>query len=280
MDEQTLQGTWGIGSSRINFTLDGIPLNDPEDQFVYFSNFPDFGNSLESVQIQRGVGTSSYGTAAYAGAINFQSMALASAARSGEIQLGRGSFGTTRGFAEIRPELQRELEGGIDASLLGNRAQLELTGFQRNISDLLIQRTLAPTTGFSQEVYNGASMRVRGFEASLNAFPIQSQALGGISWNVRINFGMNRSKITKLPVPAFLISTPQVGAIQQAVQRKWAKPVGPEAKAQRVQLDEPFCIVLVVCTGIVLEGDNSFAVERVGDAHSGALDQPRGTLAR
>jgi hypothetical protein len=128
--------------------------------------------------------------------------------------LGGFSFGTTRGFAGIRPELQRELEGGIDASLLGNRAQLELTGFERNISDLLIQRTLAPTTGFSQEVYNGASMRVRGFEASLNAFPIQTQALGGITWNTRINFAMNRSKVTKLPVPAFLISTPQVGAIQ------------------------------------------------------------------
>lgn len=90
----------GIDHTRVNITLDGVPLNDPEDQFVYFSNFPDFGNSLESVQIQRGVGTSSYGTAAYAGAINFQSMALAGAERGGEIQLGRGSFGTTRGSAE------------------------------------------------------------------------------------------------------------------------------------------------------------------------------------
>ncbi len=90
----------GIDHTRVNITLDGVPLNDPEDQFVYFSNFPDFGNSLESVQIQRGVGTSSYGTASYAGAINFQSMALAGSTREGEVQLGRGSFGTTRGSAE------------------------------------------------------------------------------------------------------------------------------------------------------------------------------------
>lgn len=90
----------GIDHTRVNITLDGVPLNDPEDQFVYFSNFPDFGNSLESVQIQRGVGTSSYGTAAYAGAINFQSTALAGAERAGELQVGRGSFGTTRGSAE------------------------------------------------------------------------------------------------------------------------------------------------------------------------------------
>jgi TonB-linked SusC/RagA family outer membrane protein len=128
--------------------------------------------------------------------------------------LGGFSLGTTRGFADIRPELQRELEGGIDASLFRNRAQLELTAFQRNISDLLIQRTLAPTTGFSSEVYNGASMRVHGFEASINAFPLQTQALAGVTWNTRVNFAMNRSKITKLPVPAFLFSTPQVGAIE------------------------------------------------------------------
>jgi iron complex outermembrane recepter protein len=90
----------GIDHTRVNITLDGIPLNDPEDQFVYFSNFPDFGNSLESVQIQRGVGTSSYGAAAYAGAINLQSVALASSEPGIEVQLGRGSFGTTRGSGE------------------------------------------------------------------------------------------------------------------------------------------------------------------------------------
>ena len=90
----------GIDHTRVNFTLDGIPLNDPEDQFVYFSNFPDFGNSLESVQMQRGVGTSAYGTAAYGGAINFQSTPLATSERGGEVQLGRGSFGTTRGSGE------------------------------------------------------------------------------------------------------------------------------------------------------------------------------------
>ena len=90
----------GIDHTRVNITLDGVPLNDPEDQFVYFSNFPDFGNSLESVQIQRGVGTSSFGTASFGGAINFQSLPLANSERAGEVQLGRGSFGTTRGSGE------------------------------------------------------------------------------------------------------------------------------------------------------------------------------------
>jgi iron complex outermembrane receptor protein len=44
----------GIDQTRINITLDGVPLNDPEDQGLYFQNIPDFANSLQSVQIQRG----------------------------------------------------------------------------------------------------------------------------------------------------------------------------------------------------------------------------------
>jgi iron complex outermembrane receptor protein len=86
----------GIDQTRINITLDGIPLNDAEDQGVFFSNFPDFGNSVRSVQVQRGVGTSSLGTAAYAGSVNFESFALSRSAKQGELQIGRGSFNTSR----------------------------------------------------------------------------------------------------------------------------------------------------------------------------------------
>jgi TonB-dependent starch-binding outer membrane protein SusC len=145
--------------------------------------------------------------------------------------LGGFTIGGTRGFADIRPERQAELEGGIDLGLFNNRAQLELTEFQRNISDLLISRTLAPTTGFASEVYNGAAMRVSGFEAILNAFPYQSSRYGGISWNTRINFAMNRSKITKLPVPPFLFSTAQVGANEIRLGQSVTRLVGNDTVA-------------------------------------------------
>src|SRR5258705_8133937 len=85
----------GIDQSRINLTLDGIPLNDPEDQVLYFADFPDLANSLNSVQVQRGVGTSSNGTAAFAGSINMETTPLSSA-RGGNIQIARGSFGSRR----------------------------------------------------------------------------------------------------------------------------------------------------------------------------------------
>src|SRR5215207_3729834 len=52
----------GVGATRINFTLDGVPLSDSEDMGAYFVDFPDLARSLESIQIQRGVGTSTFGT--------------------------------------------------------------------------------------------------------------------------------------------------------------------------------------------------------------------------
>jgi len=90
----------GLDQSRINLTLDGIPLNDPEDQVLYFADFPDLANSLNSVQVQRGVGTSSNGTAAYAGSINMESVPLGSP-RHSEVQLEGGSFGSKRASAQF-----------------------------------------------------------------------------------------------------------------------------------------------------------------------------------
>ena len=90
----------GMDQTRVNVTLDGVPLSEPEDQGVFFSNYPDFGNSIGSVQVQRGVGTSQYGTASFAGAINFESTPLAGTRRGGELQLGGGSFGTWRAAGE------------------------------------------------------------------------------------------------------------------------------------------------------------------------------------
>ena len=84
----------GIDQTRINFTLNGVPLNEPEDQGAYFNNFVDFTNSVESMQIQRGVGTSTNGVASFAGSINFQSVSLCKPLA--EVQLGLASYNTNR----------------------------------------------------------------------------------------------------------------------------------------------------------------------------------------
>ena len=90
----------GIDQSRINITLNGIPLNDPEDHSVYFSNFPDLTNSLRSIELQRGVGASSNGVASYAGSLTMESVSLAAVRRGGEVQVERGSFDSNRASLE------------------------------------------------------------------------------------------------------------------------------------------------------------------------------------
>jgi iron complex outermembrane receptor protein len=95
----------GIDQTRINITLNGVPLNDMIDQGVFFSNFTDFGNSIESVQVQRGVGTSSNGVASYAGSMNFESVSLTRSRPSAEVQFTGGSFNTLRASAEVHTGL-------------------------------------------------------------------------------------------------------------------------------------------------------------------------------
>lgn len=61
----------GTDATRINMTLNGIPYNDAESQIIYFVDLPDFASSVNSIQIQRGVGTSSNGAGAFGATINF-----------------------------------------------------------------------------------------------------------------------------------------------------------------------------------------------------------------
>ena len=84
----------GIDQTRINITLNGVPINEPEDMGVYTSNYPSFTTAIQSIQIQRGVGTSSNGASSFGGSLNFQSKDGLS--KGTDIQIGSGSFGTSR----------------------------------------------------------------------------------------------------------------------------------------------------------------------------------------
>ena len=83
----------GAGDSRINVTLDGVPLNSPEDQCVFWANMNSYGSLLGSVQIQRGVGSSTNGDGAFGGTVALAS-AIPSQKAGGEISVSYGSFNT------------------------------------------------------------------------------------------------------------------------------------------------------------------------------------------
>ena len=85
----------GAADSRINVTLDGVPLNSPEDQCVFWANMNSYASLLGSAQIQRGLGTSTVGDGAFGGSVALTSK-LPNPEKCAEITASYGSFNTLR----------------------------------------------------------------------------------------------------------------------------------------------------------------------------------------
>jgi iron complex outermembrane receptor protein len=85
----------GSDLTRINVTINGIPYNDSESQGSYFVDLPDFASSVNNIQIQRGVGTSTNGAGAFGASINIQTNTRRDTAYA-EINTAAGSYGTIK----------------------------------------------------------------------------------------------------------------------------------------------------------------------------------------
>jgi iron complex outermembrane recepter protein len=88
----------GTDGSRINVTVDGIPLNDAESQQVFWVDLPDLAASVDNIQIQRGIGTSSNGSGAFGASINIKTTDPGNKP-SAQISSSAGSFNTFRNMA-------------------------------------------------------------------------------------------------------------------------------------------------------------------------------------
>jgi TonB-linked SusC/RagA family outer membrane protein len=111
-----------------------------------------------------------------------------------------GAIGTqvsqTAGLGIIKPERIKEFEGGFDASFGQGRATLEFTAYHRRTTDLLLNLTPSPSTGFTQQFTNGGQFRNSGFEVALGVAPIQRQ---NFTWLVRSTFNRVRTNVDELP---------------------------------------------------------------------------------
>ncbi len=127
----------GTDPSRINVTLNGVPMNDAETHSVYWYDTPDLASSLGSVQLQRGVGTSTAGTGAFGASLNMTSAPLASKF-SGRASLSYGSFNT----AKQEVALSSGLLGGHWA-IEGRLSHLSSDGYveraSSNLSSYMLQ---------------------------------------------------------------------------------------------------------------------------------------------
>ena len=99
------------------------------------------------------------------------------------------------GSEDLSPERMTEYEGGIDFTGLDGRFTLELTGYFQRITDVVLQRNLAPSTGFVSAVSNQATLRNSGIEATLGFTPFASRSF---TWVSRTTFFRNRSEVQDL----------------------------------------------------------------------------------
>jgi len=92
----------------------------------------------------------------------------------------------------LKPERQTETEFGIDMAMFNNRLGLEVTGYFQSIEDLLVERTLAPSTGAGSRIENIANMDNKGIEIQLTISPINTKKL---NWTTGFTFSSNRNEV-------------------------------------------------------------------------------------
>ena len=90
----------GSDGTRVNVTINGIPYNDAESQGSFFVNMPDFASSVDNIQLQRGVGTSTNGAGAFGASLNIQTAVLNDSAYA-EVNNAAGSFGTLKNTIKV-----------------------------------------------------------------------------------------------------------------------------------------------------------------------------------
>ncbi|MCL6265166.1 SusC/RagA family TonB-linked outer membrane protein [Flagellimonas myxillae] len=102
---------------------------------------------------------------------------------------------TQLGNPDLKPERQTELEFGVDMALFDNRLGVELTYYSQDIEDLLLARTLSPSTGAGSRVENIGTMTNKGFEAMITATPVQTN---NFNWSVTGTYSSNRNEVNNI----------------------------------------------------------------------------------
>lgn len=101
----------------------------------------------------------------------------------------------TQAIPDLKPELVKNLEFGLDAKFMENRLGFALTYYKSNSTNQLLRLSLPVATGFSSQYINAGNIQNQGIELVLNAVPVDLQ---NFDWDFQFNLGINRNKILKL----------------------------------------------------------------------------------
>lgn len=96
------------------------------------------------------------------------------------------------GNPDLKPERQTETEFGLDLGMFNNRLGLEITGYFQNIKDLLVERSLAPSTGAGSRIENIADMKNKGIELQITVIPVTKKNL---NWFSSVSFSSNKNEV-------------------------------------------------------------------------------------
>jgi iron complex outermembrane receptor protein len=119
-------GLWIRGSdpTRVNVSINGVPLNDPESQQVFWVNTPDLASSSSNIQIQRGIGTSSNGTGSFGGSIHLDTDTDLERDFV-RLNAGGGSFGSNKLMVEIGSRRNPNFEYNLRASSIQSNGYID-----------------------------------------------------------------------------------------------------------------------------------------------------------
>src|SRR5574344_1720011 len=156
----------GAADSRINITLDGVPLNSPEDQCVFWANMNSYGALLGSAQIQRGVGSSTNGDGAFGGTVSLTTKTVSQVPM---LELS-GSYGSYNTY---------NLGGNFSTGLLGNHLVFDGAYHETNTDGFI-----HGTSGRSGSYYGGLTWLDDKFQISyknVGNFEKTGQAWNGVT---------------------------------------------------------------------------------------------------
>ncbi|HEY8766811.1 MAG TPA: SusC/RagA family TonB-linked outer membrane protein, partial [Dehalococcoidia bacterium] len=130
--------------------------------------------------------------------------ALYSNSAFGALGVGLGALGNP----SIKPERQKEFEGGVDLGFLDQKADLSLTYYRNNSVDIILPLPIPLSTGSSTQLQNGAKIRNTGYEMSLNVRPITRP---NFSWDFGVQWAKNNTKVLFLKGAEFVQNAAQFG---------------------------------------------------------------------
>jgi TonB-linked SusC/RagA family outer membrane protein len=152
------------------------------------SETPTAGGLLSSLRLRAAYGqTGGQPPGAYTRFVNY--IGTSFAGRPGLV----GS--TIAGNPNLKPERQREYEGGLEAAFLGDRAQLDFTYYDKLTHDLVLSVPLNPSSGALSQFQNIGELTNKGVEVALNALLLNNP---GFTWRSRLSYAANRNRVIRL----------------------------------------------------------------------------------